>query len=262
MQKSQVYLALLKVSYASMKYSILILLLLLMSGLNLQKAGNHDETSGGRTYSTKFSFSENPLSDNGNWINGKGTGVDWSNVSVENGHAIGHQEGNVRYVDATALLTGIWADDQAARAKVFVGKTYREDYPEVELRLRSSLSPHTCNGYEIAFSAAGRTAGAYLILVRWNGPVGDFTYLADLRGPKYGVTNGDVIEATITGSTLTAYLNGVQIAQVTDTVYKSGSPGMGFNFDWVDKGKATGTNESYGFTEFTASDLVEGQRRK
>jgi hypothetical protein len=245
-----------------MEHSIFMIVMFLLLNLNLQQVNKKNHVSDIRKYSTDFTYSENPLSDNYSWINGKTAGIDWSDVSAENGHATGHQAGNVRYVDATALLTGKWRADQTARAKVFVGTTYREDYPEVELRLRSTLSPHRCDGYEIAFSAVGKTTDAYLILVRWNGPVGDFTYLADLRGAEYGVTDGDLVEATIKGNTLTAYLNGVQIAQVTDTVYKSGSPGIGFNFDWVDKGKATGTNEGYGFTEFSASDLVEDQHRK
>jgi len=239
-----------------------MIVLILFLNMNLQQINNENHVTVSGKYSTNFSYSENPLSDHGKWINGKSSGLDWSDVSTENGHAIGHQKGDVRYVDATALLTGKWCADQKARAKVYVGTTSREDYPEVELRLRSSLSPHTCNGYEIAFSAAGKTPNAYLILVRWNGPVGDFTYLADLHGPEYGVTNGDVIEARINGSILTAYLNGIQIAQVRDTVYKSGSPGIGFNFDWVDKGKATGANEGYGFSEFSASDLAEEGKGK
>ena len=209
-----------------------------------------------RIYTTNFNFQEYPVSDNGNWINGKADGIDWSDVSAEKGIAIGHQKGDVRYVDGTALLTGKWGPDQKARATVYVGNTYPEDYPEVELRLWSSLSARHCSGYEIAFSAAGRTDRAYLIIVRWNGPVGDFTYIKDLKGPQYGVKNGDVIEARITGSAITAYLNGIEIASATDSVYTEGNPGMGFNFDWVDHGRPTGTNSSYGFTDFFATDDI------
>ncbi len=207
-----------------------------------------------RTYTTKFSANENPISENGNWINGKTNGLDWSDISTQNGKAIGHQKGDVHYKDATALLTGKWGNNQMAEATVLCGKTWPEDYPEVELRLRSSLSPHKCTGYEIAFSAAGKTSKAYVMLVRWNGPVGDFTVLKQPFGLQYGVQNGDVVKATMIGYTLTAYINGVQVAQAVDTTYKSGNPGIGFNFDWAGSNAPKGTNNSYGFTGFKAAD--------
>jgi hypothetical protein len=181
-------------------------------------------------------------------------GLDWSDVSTSKGQAVGHQKGDVHYLDGTALLTGLWGADQMAKATVFAGTTYASDYPEVELRLRSSLSAHNCSGFEIAFSAAGKTAKAYLMLVRWNGPVGDFTVLKQPFGLQYGVITGDVVKASIIGNTLTAYINGVQVAQATDSIYTSGNPGIGFNFDWVDQGAAKGTNSSFGFTNFTATD--------
>lgn len=209
-----------------------------------------------RTYTTHFYLHENPISENGRWVSGRAMGIDWSDVSSVKGLAIGHQKGDVHYTDATAIMTGPWGSDQAARATVYVGRTFETDYPEVELRLRSTLSPHRCSGYEIAFSTAGKTAKAYLLLVRWNGPIGDFTYLKELKGQRYGVDNGDVVKATIVGDTLTAYINGVQMAQAIDTVYTSGSPGIGFNFDWIDHGLPAGTNSGYGFSDFTASDSI------
>jgi hypothetical protein len=207
-----------------------------------------------RTYSTKFELSENPISENGNWINGKTTGLDWSDVSTQSGKAIGHQKGDVHYVDATALLTGKWGADQMAQATVFVGTTYDSDYPEVELRLRSSLSAHSCSGYEIAYSVAGKLPRAYVMIVRWNGPVGDFTVLNQPYGPQYAVSNGDTIRATIACNTIIAYINDVEVARATDGTYASGSPGMGFNFDWAGSAGPKGLNSSYGFTSFSATD--------
>jgi hypothetical protein len=116
------------------------------------------------------------------------------------------------------------------------------------------LSAHHCSGYEIAFSAAGKTSKAYLMLVRWNGPVGNFTVLKQPFGPQYGVSNGDVVKATMIGNTLTAYINKKQVAQVTDSVFTSGNPGIGFNFDWADSNAPKGTNNTYGFRDFTATD--------
>ena len=236
---------------------IFLLFLLSLSGLSDSKTFiNRVQKAHSHIYKTSFDLEENPISDNGHWINGRRTGIDWSDVSSSKGLAIGHQKGDVHYTDATAILTGMWSSDQRASATVFAGRTYESDYPEVELRLRSTLSPHYSSGYEIAFSTAGRTSKAYLLLVRWNGPVGDFTYLKELHGPQYGAGNGDVVKATIIGHTLTAYINGKQMAQANDTIYSSGNPGIGINFDWIDHGVPVGTNEGYGFTNFTASDII------
>jgi hypothetical protein len=236
-----------------MRTLFLIVFMALISGI---KTDTSPDKAPSRTYKTSFTAAENPISENGSWINGKTNGIDWSDVSTVKGHAIGHQRGDVHYADATALLNGSWGADQGARATVFAGTTFANDYPEVELRLRSSLSPHNCSGYEIAFSAAGKSSKAYVMLVRWNGPVGDFTVLKQPFGPQYGVTDGDVVRATIIGHTLTAYINDVQVAQATDTIYTKGSPGMGFNFDWAGQKSAKGTNTSYGFTNFTAADHI------
>jgi hypothetical protein len=196
-----------------------------------------------QTYTTNFPGTENPISEGGKWINGKTVGLDWGDISTTPGLAVG-QSGAARYADATALLTGTWGPDQSAEATVQAGSVYGA--PEVELRLRSSLSAHVCTGYEISNSVTGGGNGSYLIIVRWNGPLADFTYLANLSGPQYSVTTGDVVKATIVGNVITSYKNGVQMAQVTDNTYSVGNPGMGFN---------EGVNGSYGYTSYTATVL-------
>lgn len=193
------------------------------------------------SYSTKFPLKEDPISEGGRWIDGKTVGLDWGNVSTTPGLAIGHA-GPKRFADATALLTGTWGPTQTAEAVVFSKKVFR--YPEVSLRLRSALSLHNCSGYEISNSLKSDES-AYLIIVRWNGALADFTYLAQLHGKQYGVTTGDVVKATIVGNVITAYKNGVKLAQVTDNTYIEGNPGLGFN---------EGKNGDYGMTSFTATD--------
>ena len=74
----------------------------------------------------------------------------------------------------------------------------RSDFQEVEIRLRSTLTPHRCTGYEIFFRCL-KTDNGYAEIVRWNGKIGDFTSLRKLIGPQYGVRDGDVVEATISG---------------------------------------------------------------
>jgi hypothetical protein len=200
-----------------------------------------------RTYSTNFALVESPISEGGNWINGSTEGLDWGYVSTTPGQTHTHP-GTAQYADATAILTGTWGSDQMAQATV--GSTVNacisdNCYPEVEVRLRSTLSAHVCNGYEIAFSLLPNNR-ACLIIVRWNGPLADFTYLFNQTDSKYGAKTGDVIRGTVVGNVISAYKNGVLMGQVSDGTYKSGNPGMGFN--------EQSSNGDYGYSSFTASD--------
>jgi len=201
-----------------------------------------------RTYTTRFRRTENPISEGNNWLNGRADGLDWANVRTKAGLAFGTEAGTVKYDDATALLKGAWGPDQTAEATVHTVNQKDEIFEEVELRLRSSLSAHKATGYEINFRCL-RTDKAYTQIVRWNGPLGDFTYLNAKGGSPFGVADGDVVKATIIGSVITVCINGTKVLQATDATYKEGSPGMGFYLEG-----GSGMNGDYGFTRFTASD--------
>jgi hypothetical protein len=192
-----------------------------------------------RVYTTSFPLTENPISENGNWISGAAVGLDWGDVSTTPGQTHPHP-GPARYADATALLTGTWGPDQTVQGTVFVNTAF--NYPEVELRLRSTLSPHVCNGYEVSFSLP---PNGYLLIVRWNGPLGDWSVLQWPTGSQYAVNAGDVVKATIVGNVITAYKNGVQMAQATDNTFTTGNPGMGFNEQ---------QNGDQGYSSFSATD--------
>lgn len=203
-------------------------------------------------YTTNFSLAENPISERGKWTNGQTDGLDWTNVRTTPGFAFGTELGGHRhppqqYDDSTAILTGTWGPDQTAQGTVHTVKPNDTINEEVELRLRSALSPHKATGYEILFRAA-KSAKSYCEIVRWNGPLGDFTYLSRARGPQCGVATGDVVKATIRGNVITAYINGAQVVQATDNTFMSGNPGIGFYLE-----RATGVNGDYGFTNFTAT---------
>jgi hypothetical protein len=215
-------------------------------------SGGRGGTAGitGRVYTTAFPLTENPISEGGNWIDGQAVGLDWHDVSTTPGLAIGHQSGS-SYTDGTALLTGAWGPTQTVEAVVHTVNPKESCYQEVEMRLRSNLTAHSCTGYEISFKAT-KSAGAYLIIVRWNGPVGDFTYLENSTGAQYGIAEGDTVKATIVGNVITAYLNGVAVGTATDSTYTTGNPGMGFNLETSDA-SCIGTNGDYGFTRFTAT---------
>ena len=144
--------------------------------------------------------------------------------------------------------------NQTIQATVRSVNQKKEVYEEVELRLPRSLSPHRATGYEIDFRCS-KTEKAYSEIVRWNGPLGDFTYLKRGEGSRYGVKNGDVAKATIGGDLIRVYVNGVQALQVNDDTYKDGSPGMGFYIQ-----ESTRGNDDCGFTSFEASDLTEPSR--
>jgi hypothetical protein len=169
--------------------------------------------------------------------------LDWKNARTTPGLAFGTQTGNGGYDDTVALLTGAWGPDQTVEATLYTINLNPNIFEEVELRLRSSLSANSCTGYEVLFGLNG-----YIQIVRWNGPLGNFTALASAPVPA-GITTGNVVKATIVGSTITAYINGVQKLQVIDSTYPSGRPGMGFFLQG-----AGGVNSDSGFTRFTASD--------
>jgi hypothetical protein len=90
----------------------LLIVLLLIACTSVRMHGNS------RTYTTKFSLTENPISESGNWINGKGVGLDWSDIATTPGLAYGTESGITGYDDSTALLTGTWGPDQTAQATV------------------------------------------------------------------------------------------------------------------------------------------------
>jgi hypothetical protein len=209
---------------------------------------------------------ENPISEGGIWLNGRKDGIDWIDIISRNGVAYGEvtrmgvaerrvEQGNLvsptrgeaapigDYDDPTAILAGKWGRNQHAAARVFSRNQTEEYFQEVELRLRSTMSPHRCAGYEV-FWRCLKTEKAYAEIARWNGKVGDFTSLGKLFGPHYGVKAGDLIEATVVGNVIKGFINGVEMISATDDMFTEGSPGIGFNFG------VGNTNVDHGLTYF------------
>jgi hypothetical protein len=218
-----------------------------------------------RSYRTQFPLTEDPISEGGLWINGRTEGIDWADVVTEKGRAHGGkvrmavaerraEQGNLGagaateapegdYDDPTAVLTGSWGPNQHARATVFSRNQTAEYFQEVELRLRSAIEPHFCTGYEV-FWRCLKTEEAYAEIVRWGGKIGTFKSLARAQGTQFGVSDGDVVEATIIGNRISSYINGVEVLSATDDTYANGSPGIGFNFGCGD------TYVDHGFTSY------------
>jgi hypothetical protein len=197
-------------------------------------------------YTTTFPATENPICQNSGsgcvWINGGQTGIDWGNIQTKTSLVFGVSEPS-QYGDPSAVLQGTWTADQTVQATVYVGSAPSNCCHEVELRLRMTITPHSSTGYEINCSVV--PSDQYMQVVRWNGALGSFTYVG--WGNGY-CANGDVLKATISGSTITVYKNGTQMIQTTDTTFTNGTPGLGF-YDNAD------TNWSnFGFSNYTASD--------
>src|SRR3984893_17022178 len=215
-----------------------------------------------RSYRTRFGQDEDPISEGGIWLNGASDGIDWADVIVRNGVAYGAvtrmqaaerriEQGNLTsadpeaapegdYDDPTALLAGGWGKHQHVTATVFSQNPTEEYFQEVEIRLRSTLTPHRCTGYEV-FRRCLKTENAYAEIVRWNGQRGDLTSLAKAGGAICGVQNRDNAEPSMTGNVIKSYINGVLVLESTDDVFLAGSPGIGFNFG------VGNTNVDHGF---------------
>jgi hypothetical protein len=211
--------------------------------------------SGTRTYTTNFPLTENPISEGGNWINGGAYG--FNNVQTTGGFAGGVGPASTEYADPVAFLGGTWGPNQTVQATVYsvgTGDTY---YQEVELHLRMSIGSGGLTGYEIDFRTPNN-GSAYVDIVRWNGVPSGYSFVgsscsypivcAQVNG--IGVSNGDVLQATISGSTINVYINGTLIATGTDSTYATGAPGIGFDFGCAN------TYGNFGFTNFTATDGV------
>lgn len=90
---------------------------------------------------------------------------------------------------------------------------------------------------------------AYCNIARWEGPLGKFTMLKETTGSEYGVKDGDVVKASMIGKTLSVYINGVQMIQLSDDKFASGNPGVGYYLEG-----ATGVIGDFGFSRFMATD--------
>lgn len=204
-----------------------------------------------RTYTTNFPLTENPISEGGAWTAGGTVGVNWGNPSTTPGKARGNENLSLAFGDSEATLQFTnWASNQRAFGTIFTNGTPTQSCgQEVEMRLRTTITPNSITGYEVSFS----TAFGSLVIVRWNGPIGNFTVLGTVSGLV--AHTGDVVKGTINGNVITAYINGNQQLQVTDSTYSSGFPGIGFNYS-QNSGCTVGEQANYGLSSFTAEEIT------
>jgi hypothetical protein len=220
-----------------------------------------------RTYQTNFPATENPISENGNWINGETAGVSWGNIQTTGGHAIGTTVAPASCTgsnptgcnDGTAVLTGTWGSDQTACGTVYISPSLNRNNGvyEIELHLNMSISANNITGYEFNYSV--RTSGVYAQVIRWNGPYGSFTVGVGQANNPPTLTNGDVLCAMRSGATLTYTRtpNGSTTPVVLVTTnnslantYTGGAPGIGM----FNEGGVLSDDALYGFSSFQATD--------
>jgi len=228
---------------------------------------------GGRTYTTNFPATENPISEGGNWRNGQREGIDWKDIRTIPGLAYGTQGGTPPpYDDSTSVVGGTWGPDQTVEATVKTVNQNGSINQEVEIRLRTSINARSLTGYEILFKVT-HDGSQYHQIMHWFGPLGTGTCTygcafnpvpgsRDMRsGDGFaGIYDGDTVGASIIGNRIRTWVihNGVKqmLQDINDTSgsgggarFTSGSPGMGF---WL-RGPAS-TIADYGFTSFAATD--------
>jgi hypothetical protein len=205
-------------------------------------AGAVDLGAGGVSYATSFDHDEAPISEGGAWTH---LGLDWALIDTENGVAVGTQTGTGGYDDSYAHLSGFPPDHEATGvihriANIDPGCTH-----EVEIHLRWSDAAHDAHGYECNLA----WDGAYAEIVRWNGKLGDFTYLARGSVPG-GVSDGDTLRASVVGDVIVLYHNDVEVVRAQDATFEDGNPGMGL---W--RGGPCGVRGDYGFSSYSAQSL-------
>lgn len=188
------------------------------------------------SYVADFSGTVNPLIQKGRWVHGGLNGLDWKDIQVAGGVAYGTQSGvSGFYDDSVAILAGTWANDQTVTSTVHISNTQSGNcFEEIEHWVRTRIGYHEIKGYEINYST--QPSNPYIGIVAWLGPrgtIGQSTACCFLQlGSNctgVALVENDTIKSTVVGNVITAFVNGVQKCQQTDSsnLYPTGNPGQG-----------------------------------
>jgi hypothetical protein len=218
-------------------------------------------------FSTTFSLTENPISEGGIWLNGLADGLDWNNVQTTNTgdgiHRVCASSLVSGFNDPTAIINPTFrafANNQFVQGTIYRAAGYftSVNFHETELRMRSTMSAHSCTGYEllIAIGLSTDTTSGWA-LVKWNGALGDFTTISNNPASIPPAADGDIWRVEMTGSVAKVFLNSVQQGSNIDlsvgstiAVWPGGNPGVGMYP--IDPGSVS---TSYGWKSFSAGDL-------
>ena len=212
------------------------------------------QAASGSAYTTQFGLTENPISEGGKWINGKAAGLDWNSPQTLAGKACASVLSGVpnRYNDSIAHLNTSFKANQYAQGTVYRAAGYApaDLKHEIELLLRFQITAHNARGYEVLWGHTG-----YVAVVRWNGPLGDYTALYESGDPGIGpAVDGDILRAEMAGNIIRVFKNGLLVATADatshgGTVWTEGQPGMGF---WPVNNASI---EKYGWKRYEAGSL-------
>lgn len=209
----------------------------------------------GYSYSTNFPLTENPINENGQWVQtGAVPGLDWRAPQTAGGLAFATAV-NTTYDDSIALLGGFNANQRVSAVIHYNGatRTGATDSHEVEIILRGSYTAHVqhlyeCNvGYQLAASN-----GFYMQIMRMDGAIGAFTEIDTVVNAVPTIADGDIFTAEIIGNVINSYINGVKILTATDNTYATGNPGLGFFVRPLHGSEAL---NDFAFSSFTASNV-------
>jgi len=218
----------------------------------------------GLSYSTTFPLTENPISENGNWVSVFQRTDFLSTGGVAYGKQTGSGPPGGTYDDSIMCLSsGTWTDVEIVTTISINGSI--TSFCEVEHNHRCNAS--TGQYYEINLAHDGQYCNFY----RAEGGVtlSDFTALATESGgvqfsvPGGAITDGNVFRTRMVGDTLTAWINRndgngwVLIGSATDTStgghakYSSGRPGIGSFISSTSSGPLS----NYRFADFSATAI-------
>jgi hypothetical protein len=209
------------------------------------------------------------------FIHGGTTGLDWLDVKCSGGLAWGDVNFLANhYDDATCVWPGLWGPNQRVEALVrTTNQLISTDYQEIEIRLRTSITPHVLSGYEVNWRCT-HDGSQYHQLVQWYGPIGvtgsctvgcAFDLMPGSINPGGngmdathgngvpGLYDRDIIGAQIIGNHLTTWIvygpnspnNGVRV--VLQDFFDTGGAGGGAKFTGVN---ADGTTQNPGIAHW------------
>lgn len=207
------------------------------------------------SYSTTFPATENPISEGGVWRHNPNNGWNTAKVRTVGGaarpNALSGQGGSTD--DAYALLD---LAKVAVPANVEVIVTLdlgTGTTQEHEILLRASDSDTGVTAYECLYNANGGSVQ----IMRWNGPLGNYTEITGSASSPGSGSTGNQLRATIVGPNITFYWRAnsgaawTQIGTATDSTYANGSAGIAF-FATAAGG---GSIDACGFTDFALNAL-------
>ncbi len=197
------------------------------------------------SYSTNFDATEDPISEDGNWLGGATNGVGWSDLQTASGRCYAKSGSLVDYKDALAILNPLKFNipvNQKVTSLVYLDSYTPPGSHELEQLLRWLCSSNYMPGYEALW-----TMNTNVQLIRQEGdynPSGNFTALAS--DSIADMQNGDSLVSSIIASAILMKRNGSTAISHTDSTWTTGTPGVGA---WLTGG---GTPNRFCSTSFLA----------